>query len=101
MRRDSVREPAGMANEAISPRLAYFARRMASFASYSRALFGQNENCRRGPERPGEVGQRLLNVSIRVNANERKTKPRKALVRAFDRAYINGKFCHTPWNPGR
>ena len=58
-------------------RLAYFARRVASLASYSRAFFGQNEIV---------AGSRETRRSW---ANENETT---ALVRAFDRAYINGKF---------
>jgi hypothetical protein len=50
-------------------RLAYSARDLASFASYSDALFSQNEVVA-GLKRLGELRKKLLNV-VKVDTNER------------------------------
>src|SRR5260370_29096878 len=73
----------------ISLRLASFARGVASFASYSRAFLGQNEIV---------AGSRETRRRWAKIAECHKGKPKMneiettAPVRAFDRAYINGKF---------
>src|SRR5260370_6815440 len=73
----------------ILVRLAYFARRVASFASYSRALFGQNEivaGSRETRRRWAKIAE-CHKGKRKMNENET-----TALVRSFDRAYINGMF---------